>query len=107
MILTSIQTLMMILAIAAGTAITRFLPFGVFRGEPPQIVRQLGRLLPPAMMGFLVIYCIKGINFAAAPHGLPELIAIAGVVGLHLLKRNTLLSIGGGTALYMVLIRLL
>ena len=97
----------MILAVAAGTALTRFLPFGVFRGEPPKIVRQLGRLLPPAMMGFLVVYCLKGVDVAAAPHGLPELVAIAAVAALHLWKRNSLLSIGGGTAIYMLLIRLL
>ncbi len=105
--LSELQTLGMILAVALGTMLTRFLPFEVFRGEPPLWVRQLGRLLPPAMMGFLVVYCLKGIQLTISPYALPELLAIAAVVGLHLWKHNVLLSIGGGTALYMVLIRLL
>lgn len=105
--LTAVQTLIMILAVALGTMITRFTPFLLFREmrEPPRLIAYLGQVLPPAMMGLLVIYCLKDVSILHAPHGLPELIAIAGIVVLHKWKNNVLLSIGGGTALYMILIR--
>ena len=85
----------------------RFLPFFVFGSgkETPKFITYLGKYLPYAIMGMLVVYCLKGISFVTAPHGLPELIAVAAVVLLHLWKRNTLLSIGGGTVLYMILIQ--
>lgn len=107
--LTAVQTLLMILAVALGAMITRFTPFLLFREmrEPPRLVAYLGQVLPPAMMGLLVVYCLKGVSVLRAPHGLPELIAIAGIVVLHKWKNNVLLSIGGGTALYMILIRLI
>ena len=65
----------------------------------------LGKVLPPAMMGLLVAYCLKDVSLITAPHGIPEAIALAAVVGLHLWKRNVLLSIAGGTVLYMVLVQ--
>ncbi len=96
-----------VLIIAAVTALLRFLPFLIFneKRKVPEVILYLGRVLPYASMGMLVVYCYKSISFAAAPYGLPELIAGAAVVVLHLLKRNTLLSIAGGTLIYMILIR--
>ena len=108
MYLTPFQTIVMILAVAAGTQLTRWLPFWLFpeKKEPPQVVTDLGRLLPPAMMGLLVVYCLKGVAWTASPYGAPELLAIAAVVLLHRWKGNVLLSIAGGTALYMLLVQL-
>lgn len=105
--LTAVQTVIMILAIALGTMITRFTPFLLFpeRKEPPKIILYLGRVLPPAMMGLLVVYCLKAVSLTEAPHGLPELIAIAVIFLLHKWKGNVLLSIGGGTLVYMVLVQ--
>ncbi len=105
--LTASQTIIMILAIALGTMITRFTPFLLFpeKKEPPKIILYLGKVLPPAMMGLLVVYCLKSISITSAPHGLPELIAIAVIVLLHKWKNNVLLSIGGGTLVYMVLVQ--
>ena len=106
--LTPMQTLAIILAVAAGTQITRWLPFWLFpeKKEPPRVVTDLGRLLPPAMMGLLVVYCLKGASWGAAPYGAPELLAVAAVVALHRWRNSVLVSIAGGTAVYMLLIRL-
>lgn len=97
----------MILVIAAVTALLRFLPFMIFSGnkKTPPYITYLSGVLPYAIMGMLVVYCLKNVNIFAPPFGLPELLAGAFVVGLHLWKRNTLLSIAGGTALYMVLVQ--
>lgn len=105
--LTPFQTVMMILAVAAGTQLTRWLPFVLFpeNRQPPRMITYLGKVLPPAMMGLLVAYCLKGVSVTTAPYGIPEAIALAAVVGLHLWKRNVLLSIAGGTILYMVLVQ--
>ncbi len=83
----------------------KLLPFALFRkrATPPWIDR-LGRTLPAVMMTLLAIYCLKGIHLMAYPYGLPELIAVVSVVGLHLFRRNSLLSIFGGTAVYMILL---
>ena len=108
MYLTPFQTLAMILAVAAGTQITRWLPFWLFpeNKEPPPVVAYLGRVLPAAVMGLLVVYCLNIVTWTASPHGLPELLAIFAVVLLHRWKGNVLLSIAGGTALYMALVQL-
>ncbi len=105
--LTPVETLITILALAAGVQLTRWLPFWLFpeSKRPPAIVTYLGRVLPAAMMGLLVVYCLKSVTWLAAPHGAPELLGIAAVVVLHKWKDNVLLSIAGGTALYMLLIR--
>jgi len=97
----------MILALAAGCHLTRWIPFLLFpeNKEPPAVVLDLGRLLPPAMMGLLVIYCLKNVSWLSGTHGAPELIAIAVVVLLHTWKDNSLLSIAGGTAVYMLLVQ--
>lgn len=105
--LTGIQTLIIILAIALGTVITRFTPFVLFpeNKEPSKVISDLGKMLPPAMMGLLVIYCLRNVTIFSGSHGLPQLIAIAVIVVLHKWKRNVLLSIGTGTILYMVLVQ--
>ena len=102
------QTIIMILAVAVGTAFTRFLPFWIFpeNRKVPSVVLYLGKVLPPAMIGLLVVYCLKNVDILSAPYAMPEAIAIAVIVFLHLWKRNVLLSIGGGTAVYMVLLSL-
>ena len=107
MTLTPLQTLGIILAVAAGTQLTRWLPFWLFpeKKQPPAVVAYLGKVLPPAMMGLLVVYCLKNVSFFAGSHGIPEIAASAVVVGLHVWKRNTLLSIAVGTVLYMFLIQ--
>ena len=107
MTLTNVQALGIVLAVTLGTVITRFLPFVLFPDSRPvpKIVEYLGRTLPAAMMGLLVVYCLRNVDIAAALHGLPELIALAVVTGLHLWKGNVLLSIGVGTAVYMVLVQ--
>lgn len=97
----------LILVMAIGTALLRFLPFLVFRKSTPPYIAYLGKVLPPALIGMLVIYCFKDVSFAAAPHGLPELIAAGCVVILHAWKRNSLISILGGTAIYMVLVQVI
>lgn len=108
MYLTPFQTVVIIFAVAAGTQITRWLPFWLFpeNKEPPQVVTYLGRVLPAAVMGLLVVYCLKGVTWMAAPHGIPELLAIFVVVLLHRWRGNVLISIAGGMALYMVLVQL-
>lgn len=89
------------------TMIIKFLPFVIFSGgkETPAVISYLGKVLPPAMIAMLVVYCLKGVSITEAPHGLPELISLTAVVLLHLWKRNTLISIIGGTACYMLLIQ--
>ncbi len=91
-----------------GTMATRFLPFLLFRPkkETPRYIRYLGKALPSAIFGMLVVYCLKNVNILTGSHGLPELIAIVLVVALHLWKRNMLLSIAGGTVCYMLLVQL-
>ena len=107
MTLTTGQALAIVGAVTLGTIITRFLPFLLFPDSKPvpKVVEYLGRTLPAAMMGLLVVYCLRNVDIVAAPHGLPELIALAAVTVLHLWKCNVLLSIGVGTALYMVLVQ--
>lgn len=96
-----------IAVIAAVTALLRFLPFCIFGGKrkTPEVITYLERVLPFAIMGMLVVYCLKQISFVKAPFGAPELLAGAVVVVLHNWKRNTLLSIVTGTVFYMILIQ--
>ena len=100
----------LIIAVAgAVTLLLRFLPFLIFGGkrETPPFIVYLGKVLPYAIMGMLVIYCLRGISFTAAANFLPELIACAVVVLAHVWKRNTLLSIISGTVCYMLLVQFL
>lgn len=90
------------------TILLRFLPFWIFPGKrkTPELISYLGQVLPCAIIGMLVVYCLKGISLTNAPFGLPELLSVALVVGSYLWKRNTLISIVLGTACYMLLIQL-
>ncbi len=101
------HSLLLILTVAAMTALTRVLPFLIFGGkrQPPRAVLYLGRVLPCAIMGMLVVYCLRGVTPALWPHGLPELIGVALAVLLHVWRRNTLLSVGVSTAVYMILVQ--
>ena len=101
------QSILVIAVCAAATPLERWLPFLLFRGRAvPPVVQYLGKLLPMAVMATLVIYCLRDVTFAAAADFVPELIAIAVVVGLHLWRRSTFLSIVGGTVCYMALVQL-
>ena len=100
------KTAILILTMSLGTILTRFLPFLAFRKHTPQYVSYLGRVLPPAIIGMLVIYCLKDITPAVHPFGIPELIAAACTAGLQAWRRNSLVSILAGTVIYMVLIRM-
>ena len=106
--MTTAQAVLAILVMAAVTFLTRALPFLLFgRGEKiPPVVLYLGKYLPPAVIAMLIVYCLKSVPFGTMADGAKQLIAAAAVVALHLWKKNTLLSIGAGTALYMLLIRL-
>ena len=92
---------------AVVTAALRFAPFLIFgRGrQTPKLVTYLGKVLPHAIIGMLVVYCLKDISLTAAPFGIPELLGCLMVGGLHMWKRNTLLSIGVGTVSYMLMVQ--
>lgn len=96
----------MIAVMAIVTMLLRFLPFMIFgERKTPEFIDYLGKYLPYAIMAMLVVYCLKGITFTSAPFGLPEIIAVAVTAGLHVWKRNTLISIICGTVCYMMLIQ--
>lgn len=94
---------------ALVTAATRFFPFLIFsKGrKTPDIIIFLSKLLPASIMGMLVVYCMKDISFLSAPYGIPELLGCLAVAALHVWKRNALLSIGVGTAFYMLLVQMI
>lgn len=99
----------LIITVAAlVTVALRFLPFLIFgeNRKTPPLVAYLGQVLPYAIMGMLVVYCLKDVTLTAAPFGIPEAIGCAVVALLHIWKRNTLLSIGAGTVCYMLLVQL-
>lgn len=104
--MTTTQSVITILAVVLGTMVTRFVPFIIFPEgkKPPAFITYLGTVLPFAAIGLLVVYCLKD-AFGASYHGLPELIAMVCIVALHKWKKNTLLSIGTGTVLYMLLVQ--
>lgn len=95
-----------VLITGAVTVLLRFLPFIAFGKSRPDFVLYLGRVLPPAVMAMLAVYCLRGVNVFAGAHGLPEGAACLAVVILHIWKRNTLLSIVAGTAIYMFLLQM-
>ena len=96
----------LVAVIAAVTIALRFVPFLLLRGrETPPFIAYLGRVLPYAIMGMLVVYCLRGVTFGNVSNWLPQLIATAAVAALHVWKRNTLLSIIAGTAIYMILVQ--
>jgi branched-subunit amino acid transport protein AzlD len=100
--------ILLVAIVALVTAFLRFLPFLIFgenRTTPP-LIAYLGQVLPFAIMGMLVVYCLKDVSFRSGSFGIPELISCAVVALLHIRKRNTLLSIGAGTVCYMLLVQL-
>ncbi|MBR3949185.1 MAG: branched-chain amino acid transporter permease [Oscillospiraceae bacterium] len=105
--MTDPQFAAMIAVIALVTALLRFLPFWIFgeNRKTPPLVAYLGQVLPYAIMGMLVVYCLKSLSFTAPPFGIPELLGCAVVAVLHIWKRSTLLSIGAGTLCYMLLVQ--
>ncbi len=107
MTLTGWQTAITIAMVVLGTMATRFAPFLVFPpGKPtPKYIQYLSQVLPYAVMGMLIVYCLKGVSLAVSPFGIPEALGIAVTAVLHVWKRNMLLSIGGGTLVYMVLVQ--
>lgn len=105
----NLHSVLIVAVCALVTIGLRFLPFVIFRGDrptPPYIV-YLGKVLPYAIMGMLVVFCLKNVSLTAAPHGLPEFIACALTAALHVWKRNTLISIIGGTAAYMIMVQMI
>lgn len=106
--MTLTQQLITIAVVALGTALTRFLPFILFPGgrPTPKFIRYLGKALPGAVFGLLIVYCLKNVNLLSGSHGIPEALAIGVVVLLHLWKRQLLLSVAGGTLCYMLLVQL-
>lgn len=104
----NMHALLIVLICAGVTLLLRAAPFFFFGGKDgvPRIVTKLGGMLPAAIMAALVVYCLKGVPFGTFADGARQLLAAAVVVAVHLLRRNTLLSIAAGTAVYMLLIRL-
>ncbi|MFP3154218.1 AzlD domain-containing protein [Lachnospiraceae bacterium ZAX-1] len=102
-----LRSILIIVLVAATTFFTRAVPFVIFPKdrEVHPVIAYLGKALPPAVIGMLVIYCFKSVSIGKFPFGLPELIAGVAVVALHIWKRNNLLSIGIGTILYMILVQ--
>lgn len=105
--MTDLYTWGAVAVIALVTAALRFLPFAIFNGnkKTPAIVEKLGRVLPYAIMGILVVYCLKGVRFASVSGWVPALIACLVVGILYVWKRNTLISIVSGTVCYMILVQ--
>ncbi|MDO5388214.1 MAG: branched-chain amino acid transporter permease [Clostridia bacterium] len=105
--MTFTQQIITILMVVLGTMLTRFLPFVIFPANKPtpKYIQYLGRVLPSAVFGLLVIYCLKNVSIFTGSHGIPEAISIALVIFLHLWKRQMLISIAGGTVCYMLLVQ--
>ena len=105
--MTLTQQIVTIAMVILGTMLTRFVPFFVFpAGKPtPKYVQYLGNVLPPAVFGLLIIYCLKNVSIFTGSHAIPELLAITLVIALHTWKRQMLLSIAGGTIFYMILVQ--
>ena len=102
------HAVILIVVMSAVTIFLRFLPFWMFANrKTPEVIVYLGQVLPYAIMGMLVVFCLKNVSFVAFPFGIPEMIASCTVVVLHVAKRNTLLSILGGTMVYMVLVQVI
>ena len=107
--MSKIQFILTIAVCAAATMLTRFLPFLVFGsrgGKVPEVVEYLGHVLPAAIFGMLILYCLKSVTPFAGSHGIPEAIAIAVTIALHRWKHQTLVSITGGTVCYVLLVQM-
>lgn len=100
------RAIIIIAIISVITALLRFIPFLIFRGnkKTPPFIEYLGQVLPFAIIGMLVVYCLKNVSVFSSPYGIPELISIMVVVFAHGWKRNTLLSIISGTLSYVLLV---
>lgn len=107
MVISAGQSILIIVVIALVTFFTRAIPFLVFSNynETPKYIVYLGKVLPPAVIGMLIVYCVKNVRITKIPYGVPEFISIAVVALLHVWKRNNLISILGGTCLYMFLVQ--
>lgn len=107
MALTAVQALIIIGMVTLGTVVTRFIPFIIFRHNKlnNSYISYLSKVLPYAAVGLLVIYCLKNVSFESPTYAIPEAVAIICIAALHYFKGNTLLSIGIGTAVYMVLVQ--
>ncbi len=105
--MTLLQQMIIILMCALGTMLTRFLPFMIFKDNKPtpEYIRYLGKALPGAVFGMLVVYCFKNVDIVGGTHGIPEVIAVAITVVLHLWRKNMLISIAGGTICYMAMVQ--
>lgn len=104
--MTTTQQIITIAVMVLATALTRFVPFIIFRGKTtPTYIQYLSKVLPPAVFGMLVIYCLKDVKFTSGHFGIPELIGIAVTALLHVWKRQMLISILGGTVTYMLLVQ--
>ena len=107
--MTTVQMGITIAVCTAATMLTRFLPFLIFSSkdqDPPEGVRYLGRVLPAAIFGMLIVYCLRNVTPLSGSHGIPEAIAIAVTVALHKWKHQTLVSIAGGTVCYVLLVQM-
>lgn len=106
--LDTISSLIIIAAVAVATFATRAASFLVFPKdkEIPPTVKYIGTILPPAVIGMLVVYCLRSTQLFSYPYGIPELVACLVVIGLHAWRRNVLLSVGAGTILYMILVQM-
>ena len=106
--MTDLHTWYLVAVVALVTILLRFFPFLIFQGnrKTPKIIEKLGKILPYAIMGMLVVYCLRDVNVTGVSNYLPQLIACAVVGILHVWKRNTLVSIIGGTICYMVLVQM-
>ena len=107
--MTTVQMGITIAVCTAATMLTRFLPFLIFSSkdqDPPEVVRYLGRVLPAAIFGMLIVYCLRNVTPLSGSHGIPEAIAIAVTVALHKWKHQTLVSSAGGTVCYVLLVQL-
>ena len=104
----NLHSILIVAVVAAVTIALRFLPFFIFGGKrkTPEIILYLGKVLPYAIMGMLVIYCLRSITTGSIGAGAAQIIACTAVAVLHLWKRNTLISIIGGTVIYMVLVQM-
>ena len=99
------KSAVLIASMSIVTIMLRALPFLVFKRQTPKYISYLGKVLPPAIIGMLVVYCLKDITPSVSPFGIPELIAVACVAGMQAWKRNSLISILAGTVIYMALIQ--
>lgn len=99
------KSLAIIAVIATITAMFRFAPFLIFSKNPPKQILYLGKVLPPAVMSMLIVYCLKSISFTTYPFGVPEVLAMMFVIIVHRWRHNTLLSVAGGTLFYMLMMQ--